>query len=116
MRLSTEEVTAMMSAAANVDSRLELIARCLDRDDLAWKQFFEKHDPAIERGVRKALGAAGHDQNLVNDLVQEVRILLVNKPKVLLAYDPAKGSLEGYLAGVAILEVRRYCAKSLRRK
>src|SRR5262249_25484708 len=91
----------MTPSAANHVTDRELIAHCLANDKEAWKELFTTHDAALFCGVRQALGKAGRDANEVEDRVQDVRLLLFADPRVLRAYNAARGSLADYLAGVA---------------
>ncbi|MBD3235362.1 MAG: sigma-70 family RNA polymerase sigma factor [Candidatus Eisenbacteria bacterium] len=77
----------------------DLVRRCLDRDELAWRELVS----AVYPQIRRFLVSKTHDEDLADDLAQELFLKLVrDEMRVLRAYDPAyRIPLEQYLRVVA---------------
>jgi DNA-directed RNA polymerase specialized sigma24 family protein len=85
-----------------------LIDRCLAGEQDAWIDWFATYDRIILASIRHELGADSRDFSLVDELAQEVRLALVKRPNLLQAFDPCKGTIAAYLAGISRREVRHY--------
>jgi RNA polymerase sigma-70 factor (ECF subfamily) len=77
------------------------IALCLQGDEQAWETLVDRLWPVVAGTVWKCLGGA-RDANAIDDICQDVFAkLCVDGFRALRRFDPARGSLERYVAVMA---------------
>jgi len=94
----------------NAECRAEsfLISRCVHGEHVAWEELFERYDSTLVRAILRNLGARADDLELVDDLIQDVHVRLLVNEEILTRFDPARGTLQAYLAGVAGRTTKRH--------
>src|SRR5438105_3215647 len=94
----------------NAECRAEslLISRCVCGEHVAWKELFERYDGTLVRAILRSLGARADDLELVDRLIQDVHVRLLVNEQILTRFDPARGTLQAYLAGVAARTTKRH--------
>ncbi len=92
-----------MADAASDDQ--ELVRRLARGDHAAFHLCYERYQVPIFRFAWHMSG----NQTIAEEVTQEVFLRLIHKPK---GFDPAKGTLAGYLFGIARNVLRRECAAS----
>src|SRR5438309_6982940 len=96
--LRSERSHRLMAETSIDDQRLlGLIARS---DERAFRVVYDRYNGPIHRFAWHMSG----DRGMAEEITQEVFMLLIRKPR---KYDPAKGSLGGYLFGIARNLTRR---------
>src|ERR1700730_14370866 len=76
-----------------------LVQRCRARDAAAWWQLFCEYHPRLVHWVRRRLRTRG---SVVDDITEAVWFGLVNNPRHLKAFDPARSTLFNYLTLLAV--------------
>jgi DNA-directed RNA polymerase specialized sigma24 family protein len=97
-------------------SAQQLIEGCLQPHEEAWWGFYERFGELLQRAVRRALGSLAADANVVDDLVQDVRVHIFEARIGLSVFEERPELLEEFLEGCARTCVRRYLARQTRRK
>ncbi|MBL7092122.1 MAG: sigma-70 family RNA polymerase sigma factor [Candidatus Omnitrophica bacterium] len=89
-------------------SNSSLVARCINRDRLAWDKFVERFSPLVFWAIKDRLGQARYRGNRedIEDIFQNVFVLLWEKGKLKQVKDREK--LSGWLAMVAANCVYNY--------
>lgn len=80
---------------------LELLGRINDGDETAFAELFRRHRAAV---YRYAVHLAGRADGLPDDIVQDVFLAFLRR---LERFDPARGSIESYLLGIARRQIFR---------
>ena len=85
-----------------------LVARCINRDRLAWDKFVERFSPLVFWAIKDRLSQARYPGNRedIEDIFQNVFVLLWEKGKLKQVKDREK--LSGWLAMVAVNCVHNY--------
>ncbi|HEV3080794.1 MAG TPA: hypothetical protein VGY66_13480 [Gemmataceae bacterium] len=85
-------------------------------DAEAWECFSKTCEPAMLDAIRRALGRAGRSEDEVDRMAQFVRWRLLQRPQVLAAFDPQRGTLTAFLVAIARRTVHYHLRKPRRRK
>src|SRR5579859_5845164 len=93
-------------------SECDLIERCKNRDDHAWRELVERHQRSVRLSIREKLGEKAKDMELVEDLTQNVFVALIEgeQYKRLGLYDLRRGCLDTFLRAIASQVVQRWRA------
>ncbi len=87
-----------MACVRSVPADVELIQGCLDGEEAAWRQLYERYIPHVQARTRKALGPWGRNAPLVEDIAHEVLVSLwVDDCQRLRLYDARRSRLATFL-------------------
>ncbi|MGA7521291.1 MAG: RNA polymerase sigma factor [Acidobacteriaceae bacterium] len=84
---------------AHAESDAEIAARLSQRDELAFLDLYDRHGRTVYRFLVHMTGSVA----LAEELTQEVFVAILNaiSAGTMARFDPSKGTLEGYLLGIA---------------
>ncbi len=86
-----------------------VLVRCLSGEKKAWGELYYGNEAGLRGVIRRKLGPQARDRELAEDMLSRVWCKLVDCDyAVLLAFDPARCRLSGYLAEQARRVVRDY--------
>jgi|GEM_PF-6345580 len=97
-------------------TELELVRAFALREQNAWDMFGKEYDAGMVDAVRRALGCCGTREEEVDRIAQLLRWRLLRRPQMLSRFDPQRGTLAAFLAGIARRWVRYQLRKPQRRK
>jgi DNA-directed RNA polymerase specialized sigma24 family protein len=76
-----------------------LVQRCRARDAAAWRQLFFEYHPRLVNWLQRRLRTRGH---VVDEIAEALWFGLVNNPRHLKRFNPARSKLFNYLALLAV--------------
>jgi hypothetical protein len=109
------EETAMITTYMYAPGRV-LIEGCLQPHEEAWWAFYERFGSLLQGKVRRALGSWAADANVVDEVIQDVRVYIYEGSIALAAYEERPERLEEFLEECVGICARRYLARRTRRK
>ena len=92
----------------------DLVRGLKARENEACELFDKEYMPALDRTIRRAMGPGRPNSDELDQLAQLLRLELLLNSRVLDHFDPGRGSLAGFLAGVAQRRVRQHFRKRRR--
>jgi RNA polymerase sigma factor (sigma-70 family) len=102
MEATMSDLTRLHLVQSYLDARAQGTEATVD-ESLAWRDFYESHDPMVRAIVRRCGGSPGD----VDDLDQDVWFSLVRRlPK--LTVDTNRGSLDAWIASIARRRAARH--------
>jgi DNA-directed RNA polymerase specialized sigma24 family protein len=92
----------------------ELVRGLKARENEACELFDKEYMPGLDRAIRQAMGPGRPNSDELDQLAQLLRLELLLDSRVLDDFDPGRGSLAAFLAGVTQRRVRQHFRKRRR--
>ena len=95
----------------------QVVERCLAGDERAWEKLYRKCHPRLRKAIELLLGVDASDGHVIEEIAARVwYALLKDNHRLLAAYDADRDSaLDGFLMGLARIEILRYTRSERRR-
>ena len=95
----------------------QVVQRCLEGDERAWEKLYRKCHPRLRKAIELLLGVDASDGHVIEEIAARVwYALLKDNHRLLAAYDADRDSaLDGFLMGLARIEILRYTRSERRR-
>lgn len=96
----------------------QVVDRCLAGDERAWEKLYRKCHPRLRKAIELLLGVEASDGHVIEEIASRVWYALwKDNHRLLATYDADRDSaLDGFLMGLARIEILRYTRSERRRR